>query len=480
MSLTAQSEIHPGKFFKGIRFRLTFVYASLFGLFICIFAYLVSSRFIEEINVDFDSALLNYAIDLSGQAELYHAGIRGIDIPEKDYIKHFPFAVGRTYFLLRSKDGKLLTKSQRDIPVDIPYHQEFLTQEKYTHSFVSLNGEEESYRAVNLKIIGEDQQEMILQVATPDSMLEEQSYRFILINILTIPFILIISSITSFILAGRALNPIRNITQAVNNIAAKNLSLRVPVPDTGDEIEKLSYTFNTLLDRLERSFQAQANFVANASHQLNTPLAIIKGELDVFESKARTLDEHDKFRRSVREEVERLIELVRNMLLISRVEAGHENFDFHPVRIDEVLLAVISRLNTRAREKKITLRFNIAENLTESDEVDVLGERQLLECLFENLVDNAIKYSPELGTVSTEIRSGPLGLEVWVSDQGAGIQEAEREQLLSHRFKRGSPMIPGTGIGLPIAMQIADYHRAGISYERLQPQGSLFKVQFAK
>jgi signal transduction histidine kinase len=468
------------KFFRGIRFRLTFVYATLFGLFLAIFAYIISGRFIEEVNRDFDSALLNYAIDLSTQAELYHSGIRTIYIPEKDFIKHFPFPVGKTYFLLRSKNGDVLARSQRDIPLEIPYAQDFFAQKKYTHVFVSIQGEEESYRAVNLKLTAEDHQEMILQVATPDSMLREQEDRFLLINILTIPFLLIFSSIVSYVIAGNALNPLRDITQAVQNIAAKNLSLRVPVPETSDEIEELSLTFNTLLNRLEKSFKAQENFVSNASHQLNTPLAIIKGELDVFESKKRDLEEHEKFRRSIREEVERLIELVRNMLLISRVEAGQENFTFHPVRLDEALLAVSSRLAPRAQEKQITIRFNIAETLAASDEIDVMGEKQLIECLFENLLENAIKYSPPASTISIDLLPGPGRLAVHIADQGPGMEDDEFKKVSIHRFHRGSPMIPGTGIGLPIAFQIAEYHQAEISYSKLHPKGSLFQVVFPK
>src|SRR5690606_35993502 len=153
---------------------------------------------------------------------------------------------------------------------------------------------------------------------------------------------------------------------------------RVPVAKTGDEVEELSKTFDNLLERLEKSFKAQENFVGNASHQLNTPLSIIKGELDVLESKPRSKEEHAKFLASLREEIERLIDLVKKMLLISRVESGLEKFEFQPIRLDDLLLTTSSRLRIKARENKVSVKFNIDENLNPL-ELEIPGERQLLE-----------------------------------------------------------------------------------------------------
>ena len=352
--------------------------------------------------------------------------------------------------------------------------------EDYTHRYQTLKDGNNNYRALNLKITNNKGFALIIQTASLANSLNDQASSHFLINIITIPLLILIASIASYLMADSVIAPIQVVTDTANNIAAKNLSLRVPEVDTGDEVAELSMTFNTLLDRLEKSFKAQENFVANASHQLNTPLAIIKGELDVLESKSRSPEEYIRFQKSLREELERLIELVKNMLLISRVESGQDSFIFNPVRVDEILLSLISRLKLKAREKRIMVRFNMAEDLPE-EILEPMGERQLLTALFENILDNAIKYSPEDSTVSINIQSGPKGLEVLIQDEGPGIKEDEYEKILKNRFQRGAKnLVPGTGIGLGIAVEIANYHEAVISYQRLHPQGSLFIICFTK
>ena len=448
------------------------------------FAFITSQQYLNNARQDFDSALLNLAIDLAGQVKLENSDFTSrIELPRKEMIKQFPFPLGLTTFFVRSIDGKILASSQSEENLQdfIPYNKDLALKEDYTHRFQEVIYKEKPLRAINIKLTSQSGQALILQVATPSDILKSQESRFFWLNILTIPLFIITSSFAAFIIAGRALSPVKLLTEIADNIAAKNLSQRVPEFQTRDEIGNLSRTLNSLLSRLEKSFKAQENFVANASHQLNTPLAIIKGELDVLESKTRSPEETVRFQKSLREELERLIELVRNMLLISRVEAGQENFIFNDVRLDELLLGVSSRLGSKAREKSITLGFNIDEQLLDSDDVIVQGEKQLLECLFENLLDNAIKYSPEESTIKILMKESAGRLEVMLQDQGPGIEENDLKDILSQRFHRGSKvLLPGTGIGLSIAYQIADHHKATITYTKTEPKGSLFTISFSK
>jgi signal transduction histidine kinase len=293
---------------------------------------------------------------------------------------------------------------------------------------------------------------------------------------LLVPLLILVSSFISYLIAGNALAPIKALTDTANNIAAQNLSHRVPVASTGDEVEELAKTLNGLLERLEKSFKAQEHFVANASHQLNTPLAIIKGELDVLQSKPRSVEEHTKYFVSLREEVERLIELVKNMLLVSRVEAGQEKFVFSPLRLDDLLLTITSRLRPKKREKRIQLKFNIDEDL---QDLEVMGEKQLLDSLFENIIENAIKYSPEESIIQLDIKNVGGKKEVWIRDEGPGMPEGDFEKVIADRFNRGTTLgIPGSGIGLAIANKIAEFHKATIEYRKREPRGSHLIVRF--
>lgn len=466
------------KTFKGIRFRLTFIYSTLFGLFICVFAYIISVQHFQSVRDDFDSGLFNYAIDLSIHLEIDKKALKvDFKLPESEDRKAFPFLLKQTYYIVRDFKGRILTKSHDELPfVEIPYRPHLPLKHEYTYRFQQFKSGKEIFRALNMKIIDDAGQEMILQVATSFQPVLNRERNHILITAVILPFLIIGSSFFSYLIAGNALAPIKTLTETANSIAAKNLSMRVPIADTGDEVEELSKTFNNLLERLEKSFKAQENFVGNASHQLNTPLSIIKGELDVLESKPRSKEEHAKFHASLREEIERLIDLVKKMLLISRVESGLEKFEFTPIRLDDLLLTTSSRLRLKARENKVSVKFNIDESLSPQD-LEVPGERQLLDTMFENLLENSIKYSPQGGIIGLTIKKIDEKTAVVIEDEGPGIEEGKFYTMLTKRFERGSGSIPGTGIGLPLANKIAEFHKATISYKKLSP-GSMFIIRF--
>lgn len=466
------------KAFKGIRFRVTLIYSLLFGLFICLFAFILTRHFFICTQENFDSALLNYTIDLSKHIE--STSLSG-QLSKQDEKKHFPFIPQDTFYLMRSLDGMIISSGPGNIgDQKIPWDKGIIEPKQYTHHFLNHQKGDTKYRAINLKVANGMGREFILQVATPSLILDAQENRILLLNFTLIPLLMLITIVVSYILAGRALAPIKVVTEMVNNIAATNLSLRIPEFQTGDEFQNLSVTFNGLLERLQKSFEAQEHFVANVSHQLNTPLAIIKGELNVLASKHRTMEEHQKFNKSLREELDRMIELVKNLLLIARIEAGQEDsFRMRPLRMDDLLISTISRMKLKAKDKRITIRLNMTDEI-EIDDLVIEGERQLLDSMFENLLDNAIKYSPEDSVVSVDI-SKKENIAVSIKDEGPGIKAAELKNILNKRFHRGSmTLLPGTGIGLSISNKIAQHHKAVISYEKLQPQGSLFTVHFAK
>lgn len=465
---------------RGIRFRLTLIYSTLFGLFICVFAYMLSNQYFASGREDFDSGLLNYAIDLSEYLHITEGTEYRIhfNLPKSEIKKAFPFILSNTVYTVRSIDGNILSHGKRSSNnMDIPFDKKLLSLEDYTHSFTTFDHQGESYRAVNVKISDTTGSHLIVQVATSLTALAQREREHLIITSTVVVILILFSSFISYLVAGNALAPIKVLTDTANMIAASNLSLRVPIIRTGDEIEELSKTLNTLLDRLETSFKAQEHFVSNASHQINTPLAIMKGELAVLESKERTLQEHQRFHKSLREELERLIDLVKNMLLVSRVESGLDSFVFNPVRLDDLLLGTSSRLNLKAKEKRILVRFNIEEEL----DLEVKGEKQLLEALFENILDNAIKYSPEDSTIQLNIKNVHSQIEVWIEDEGPGIDPKDVHQIMTKRFHRAKTHIGhGTGIGLPIAQKIAQFHNAEIEYRRKEPKGSLFIIRFKK
>ncbi len=466
------------KHLKGIRFRLTLVYATLFGLVLVVFSYVITKEYFDSGRADFDSNLINLAIDLSDHLTVDKAGAgMTIEVPRSEVEKVFPFILKQTRYAIRDISGKVIMRAPGAPLLMIPYDPELPLKQDYTHRLLTFESDGVNYRGVNMKITNIQGKAAILQVATSfDSVLDREK-NHLLVTVFMIPIMILGSSFISFMITGNALAPIRQLSNTANSIAAQNLSLRLPMVDTGDEVEELTNTLNSLLARLETAFEAQENFVANASHQLNTPLAIIKGELDVLEAKERSPQEIKRFHLSLREELQRLIELVKNMLLVSRVSADVVPVIFHPVRLDDLLLTTSARLQAKAREKRTTIRFNIDEALGPG-ELEVPAERQLLDAVFENLLDNAIKYSPDESIVEIAIKRAQGQTEVCIKDEGPGLPGDTFIEIVGTRFRRGTGQIPGSGIGLSIAAKIAQIHNATIRHENLQPRGSLFRVKF--
>ncbi len=473
------SSVNWNRHFKGIRFRLTLVYATLFGLVLIVFAYVISKQYLDSGRADFDSNLINLAIDLSDHLTVDKAGAgMTIEVPRSEVEKVFPFILKQTHYAIRDLAGKVIMRAPDASSLRIPYDPELPLKPDYTHRLLTFESDGANYRAVNMRITNIQGKSAILQVATSFDSVIDREKNHLLVTVLMIPILILASSFFSFVITGNALAPIRQLSNTANSIAAQNLSLRLPLVDTGDEVEELTKTLNNLLARLETAFEAQENFVANASHQLNTPLAIIKGELDVLEAKERSPEEIQRFHRSLREELQRLIELVKNMLLVSRVSADVVPVTFHPVRLDDLLITTAARLQTKAREKRMIVRFNIDEALGPK-ELEVPAERQLLDALFENLLDNAIKYSPEGSTLEIAIKETHGNTEVCIQDEGPGLQGNTFNEIVGARFRRGNGHVPGSGIGLSIAAKIAQVHNASILHENIAPRGSLFRVRFS-
>jgi signal transduction histidine kinase len=256
-----------------------------------------------------------------------------------------------------------------------------------------------------------------------------------------------------------------------------NLNERIPVPEAEDEIRELAVTFNGLLERLDKAFASQDRFVANASHQLRTPLTILKGELDVLRRSEAGPDEIRRVLDSVGGEINRLIQLVQDLLLLARLDAGRDTISFSPVRVDEVLLRVVARMQKLAQHKnvQVTTQFSAEEAGSELDAV-VLGDDELLDSMFENFIENAIKYSPNGSVVDLAMRVMARQIEIKVSDSGPGIPEDLRQKIFE-RFSRVQPsnIVPGSGLGLAIAAEIANLHNVKIDLTT-GPQGSKFHL----
>jgi signal transduction histidine kinase len=296
----------------------------------------------------------------------------------------------------------------------------------------------------------------------------------LLFFLIGIPSFLLVAGLAGVWMSRRALRPVHDMTVKARGITGVGkLTDRIPVPVAQDEIHELAETFNGLLERLEKAFASQDRFIANASHQLRTPLTILKGELDLLLKSEMKASDVQAGLESVSVEINRLIQLVQDLLLLARLEAGRDTISFRPVRIDEVLMRVVARLQKLARKKQVTILTHYsAETPGRELDVEIAGDEELIDSMFENFVENSIKYSPENSQIELSMMAKPDSISVSVKDSGPGVPD-ELKQKIFERFTRVQPshIVPGSGLGLSIAAEIARLHNVKIALESGSPRG---------
>lgn len=295
---------------------------------------------------------------------------------------------------------------------------------------------------------------------------------------LGIPIMLALASLGGYGLARKGLRQVVVISERAEAIGAATLHERLPVLNPRDELGRLTTVFNGLLARIEESFEQQRRFMADASHELRTPVAIISGESELALSRGnRTAAELHDALSVVKDESRRLREIVDDLFLLAQANAGERPTKREHLYLRDVVEECLRGARTLAADKQIVLDAEVA-----ADDLALVGDETLLKRAVMNVVDNAIKYTPPGGRVTlTTSRSGDGGAAIVdVSDSGPGVQPADRERIFD-RFYRApgngtGPKPSGAGLGLAIARWVARAHGGEASLERTSAQGSTFRV----
>lgn len=282
--------------------------------------------------------------------------------------------------------------------------------------------------------------------------------------------------LTGFLLSRRALRPIDNLTNTARKISVGDLSQRVEVGPADDELSRLAVTFNEMIERLQASFEKQSRFVSDASHELRTPIAVIKGYADLIDQWAK--DDPQVLEESVaaiRKEANGMTTLVEQLLFLARgdgekLKPQKENFPasglLHEI-VEESRLVAPNRCFEEA----------VSENL------QVYADRKLLKQALRALVDNAVKYTPEKGTIQMAASGDGAGVKINVTDTGIGIPENELQKIFN-RFYRvdedRSREKGGSGLGLSIVKWIVDAHGGTIMLESEMGKGTSASIYLPK
>lgn len=314
----------------------------------------------------------------------------------------------------------------------------------------------------------------VLQAATPLDV-SNQFLSEAALSLAAISVVLIIAAVIgSRVLTGRTLQAVEQITRKARQIeVSQDLSQRIPEGGINDEVGHLASTFNQMLARLEAAFEAQRRFVADSSHELRTPLTVIKSNLHLLR---RTADpgEQAELITSAEAEASRLNRMVNDLLYMAQMQAGHDLKPvLRPVELDSLLLDIFARARAMAAIK------NQKVILAHEDIAATMGDRDQIQHLLLNLVDNATKYTPEGGTITLGLWIDGRRVRIEVSDTGPGITP-EGLPFVFDRFYRTQEARQvernGSGLGLAIVKSIAESHNGDVEVSSAPGQGSVFRV----
>jgi heavy metal sensor kinase len=313
-----------------------------------------------------------------------------------------------------------------------------------------------------------------VEVGAPGTLTEAALGQVMILLAVGLPVAVAVAVGGGFVLVRRALDPVARIAAKAEAITQHNLSERLPVVRTGDELERLSVSLNHMISRLEEAIQGSKQFVADASHELRTPLTVMRGELESLAQDGQLRSETREALGSVLEEVDRLAEIVEGLFALSRLDAGEAHAEWVRFDLAELAATTADQMSLLAEDKHVSVACDTGGGVT------VEGDRARLKQVVVNLLDNAIKYTPSGGRVALSVRREGDYAVLDITDTGVGIPA----DALPHVFKRffrvdgsRSREQGGAGLGLSIVKSICTAHGAVIEVSSAPGRGSTFRIK---
>jgi len=459
---------------RSIGTRLTAWYTGLLFLTLLLMGGITYGLLVYSLSRDIDTSLNGVAKVMAQRARAEGTAVFPADV-DALFRRFFGFSPLDRHFDLLDPRGQRDPRRSRPRENQIPISPEALENASRglpTFETVANSG---SYpvRILTLPVIEAGRVANLVRVGMSLENMYKTRRRFLLIMASVLPFGLLLAGGGGWLLARRALKPVDQMTRTAQRIGGEHLNERLQEAGSGDELDRLARTLNDMLGRLNRSFHQMRQFSADASHELQTPLTILKGEMEVALRSQRSPEEYQRILKSGLEEIDRINHLVDGLLLLARADAGVLRLDLRPVELKAFLQEVCEQMQVVADDHSIHLQARSMEP------VSVRADREQLRRLLLNLVDNAIKYTSAGGSVTLSLASDRDWVYLAISDTGIGLSENERQRIFD-RFHRTTETRTiderGVGLGLSIALSIAEAHGGRIDVESTPDQGSTFTV----
>jgi heavy metal sensor kinase len=481
-------------FYKSIRFKVTIVYMAILAITLYAFSTILYHQVSKSLYDNMDTLLSSRAEGIVSAIGTYWATEKlgtmryGADALASDNVDFATIAqrwVGAT-----SKDPKLLNiivqifDAKGEIVASSKNTQGITSVSEQT-LFAALQGKStfdtltssfptkkaQAFRVFITPAIQNDSVEYIVQVASPLDPIANALNSLKVTLFVLFPITVLITGVTGAFLVKLTLRPVDSMIRTIHGITAENMKMKLRIPNTKDEIQKLAETFNDMLARLEHAFTSQKHLFEDLSHELKTPLTILKGEFEVVLKKMRSPGDYEDVLKSSLEEIDKMTRLVENLLMLASLEARQAMPEKRTLDLNGLLKSVADNVKRLAEIKNIALAFSGKSGIS------VIGDEKELKQLFLNILDNAVKYTPEGGRIDISVVEDMRSTRISVKDTGVGIPSADIPHIFDRFYRVHSARSSyGFGLGLSIVKVIADAHNGSIKVESSPGSGTTFII----
>jgi len=431
-----------------LRSRLIVTNVLVFTIVLVVLAMLVYERTRESEITKLDSQLEAVSVEFAAEFEDQW---EDKEFPESSEIEAI---VGRQWkdvqVQLCDTLGRLLFSRGELPPIAEEWRENALSNQ---YSFQDIRIDNKWFRQLVRPVEEDERVGFVLAVAMPATDVEERLADLTSVLLLSVVLALLISSLSVYYFTGRSFRPVSRMVDAAEKISASTLDQRLDLPSVQDEVHRLAVALNAMMDRIEDAFKSQRQFVADASHELRTPLTVICSELEFLKRRLSDKESSESIESSLKE-VDRMTRLVQQLLLLARIDARKLIMDYQPVRLDELIADCVQLEKAIAANKKVGISVQI------SDVVETNADHEHLQRALINILDNAIKFSPEGGEVAIRLQRDEDVASMTIRDQGPGIRSSESEEVFKrfYRSPQSRHEYEGSGLGLSIARNLIEAH----------------------
>jgi heavy metal sensor kinase len=455
-----------------LAFRLTLWYAGIFmlsaGVAFFFFYLLITSVMRQQTDQSLSSEVRAFSSILSSQ---------GPDAVKRQALLQAQAAgEKKIFFRLLYITGQVFSSSNmsywRDIGINKTVIKRLLDSQPPIFDTINIPDRKHKIRVL-YAVIGPG---MILQLGQSMENHTRIIEVFRKVFIITMVILFALAVVVGWFMARRALEGVETVTRTARRISEANLEKRVPVKKRADEIDQLALTFNQMLDRIENLVTGIREMSDNIAHDLKSPITRIRGIAEVSLTSGSSLKEYESMAAGTIEECDRLLDMINTMMIISRTEAGVNQFDYQKMDIANIVRDACDIFQSPAEDKGHTMACSGDEN------INIYGDIRLIQRMVANVLDNAIKYTPVNGKIDVTVSTGgDQTVQITVKDNGMGISGRDLEHIFE-RFYRCDPSRSqaGTGLGLSFARAAARAHNGDITVASTPGEGSTFTVMLPK